>query len=292
MLRHTVQETNYRVLSKAQYLVLGLVVFALGFMITLGARLYLSFSQPQQPSQVEATRATVEVALKLSLAVIPVIFIRLFHREPLSRFGVALGRTPLRHIVIGASTALIWLVLSYLASALIFGLQVISLTTWAEMQGWAWLFEFAHLLTLNSIGEEIESRGYLQTVFSRATGIRRGILISAVLFGVSHIPINIFVYHSNAATTLSNVAGATIFGIVAGYLFTITGNILASISLHSVWNVIQFSFPLQIGISNGAPFVRYALMEAANAIIFLIILALLTVLHRRKPGWLMKGEVA
>jgi membrane protease YdiL (CAAX protease family) len=269
-----------------QFSLLGLAVFAIGFMITLGARLYLSSAQPQQP----ATGAVVEVALKVSLAVIPVIFIGLFHRESLSRFGVTLGRTPLRHIVIGALTALIWLALSYLVSALIFGLQVISLTTWAEIQGFAWLFEFAHLLTLNSIGEEVESRGYLQTVFSRATGMRGGILISAALFGVSHIPINIFIYHSSPAATLSNVAGATIFGIVAAYLFTITGNILASISLHSVWNVIQFSFPLQIDIPNGAPLVNYALMETANVIIFFIILALLTVLHRRKPRWLMKGE--
>lgn len=286
MLRHTLHKTDFRVLSKAQCSLLGITVFAIGFLITLGARLYLSYSQPQQP----ATSAIVEVTLKVSLAVIPVIFIRLLHREPLSRFGVTLGRTPLRHIVVGASIALIWLVLSYLASALIFGLQVISLTTWAELQAFAWLFEFAHLLTLNSIGEEIESRGYLQTVFSRATGIRRGIIISAALFGVSHIPINIFIYHSSATATLSNVAGATIFGIVAGYLFTITGNILASISLHSVWNVIQFSFPLQIAIPNGAPFMNYVLMEAANVIIFFIILALLTVLHRRKPRWLMKGE--
>lgn len=285
MLKHALQKTNYRVLSKAQFSLLGLTVFVIGFMITLGARLYLSFFQPQQP-----VIATVEVALKLSLAVIPVVFIRLFHREPLSRFGVTLGRTPLRHIVVGTSTALIWLFLTYLASALIFGLQVISLTTWAEMRGFAWLFEFAHLLTLNSIGEEIESRGYLQTVFSRATGTWRGILISAALFGISHIPINIFIYHSNTAATLSNVAGAMIFGIVAGYLFAITGNILASISLHSVWNVVQFSVPLQIGIPNGAPFMNYVLIEAANVIIFFIIVALLTLLHKRKPKWLMKGE--
>jgi membrane protease YdiL (CAAX protease family) len=290
MLKHTLQKANYRVLSKAQFSLIGLTVFAIGFMVTLGARLYLSFSPPQQPSQLEATSAVVEVALKVSLVVIPVIFIRLFHREPLSRFGVTLGRTPLRHVVIGALTALIWLVLSYMASALIFGLEVISPRTWAEMQGFAWLFGFVHLLTLNSIGEEIESRGYLQTVFSRATGWRGGIIISATLFGVSHIPINLFIYHSNAATTLSNVVGATIFGIATGYLFTITGNILASISLHSVLNVIQFSFPLQIGVLDGAPFAKYALMEAANIIIFFIILALLTLLHRRKPRWLMKGE--
>lgn len=154
----------------------------------------------------------------------------------------------------------------------------------------AWLFDFAHLLTLNSIAEEMESRGYLQTVFSRATGIKRGILIPAALFGIGHIPINIFIYRSSAATTLSNVAGATIFGIVASYLFTITGNILAPISLHSVWNVIQLSSPLQIDIANGAPLMNYVLMEVANVIIFFIILGLLTLLHKRKPKWLMKGE--
>jgi membrane protease YdiL (CAAX protease family) len=290
MLRRTLQKTNYRVLSKTQYSELGLTVFAIGFMITLGARFYLSFSQTQQTSQIGATSVAVEVALKVSLAVIPVIFIRLFHREPLSRFGVTFGKTPLRHLVVGVSTAMIWLVMSFLAAALIFGSDVISARTLAEIQGFAWLFEFFHLLTLNSIGEEIESRGYLQTVFSRATGVKRGIITSAVLFGVSHIPISVFIYRSNAAATVSNVVGAASFGIVAGYLFTITGNILASISLHSVWNIIQLFFPLQIDISTGAAFTNYVLMEAANVIIFFIILALLTLLHKRKPKWLMKGE--
>jgi len=110
------------------------------------------------------------------------------------------------------------------------------------------------------------------------------------LFGIGHIPINIYVYHSDAATMLYNVAGASIFGVVAGYLYFITGNILASISLHGSWNVTQLALPLQIDIPSNASFIMYALSGLANAVILFIILALLIVVHRHKPNWLRKSE--
>jgi len=111
-----------------------------------------------------------------------------------------------------------------------------------------------------------------------------------VLFGIGHIPINVYVYRSSAATMLYNVAGASIFGVVAGYLYFITGNILAPISLHSAWNVTQFTLPLKIDIPSDAPFAMFALFGLANAIILFIILALLIEVHRHKPNWLKKSE--
>ena len=268
----------------------GLVIFTIGFLITFSARLYLSSTQTPQTEAVGAIDAIVEVALKLSLVLIPILFIKLIHREPLNRFGIAAGKTPFKHLAIGASTALLWLFLNYLALLSIFGFDVITIRGWTYVQSPAWLFQFFHLLTLNSIGEEIESRAYLQSVFSRATSIRGGIAVSAVLFGVGHVPINLYIYHSSAMTTVFNVTGAAIFGVVAGYLYAITGNILASISLHSVWNVMQVSLPLQIDIPTSTSFIMYVFTGAASLIILFIILALLILLHRRKPHWLVKSE--
>jgi len=281
---------NGRNLSRIKYALAGLSVFTIGFLITLGARSYLSLVQIQQTSAVGVVNIAVEVVLKLSLALVPVLFIMFAHREFLGNFGIALGKTPVRHLVIGTLTAVLWLFLEYVVLLSIWGASVVSFDGQRDMQWSAWVFYFVHLLTLNSLGEEIENRGYLQTVFSKATGMRRGIIISAVLFGISHVPINIYIYHSSAATMLYNVAGASIFGVVAGYLFFITGNILASISLHSAWNVTQFALAMQIDIPSDAPFIMHALSGLANGVILFIILALLIVVHRHKPNWLKRSE--
>lgn len=281
---------NGRSLSRIKYMLTGLSVFTVGFLITLGARFYLSLVQIPQTSAFGVANIAVEVVLKLSLALVPVLFIKFMHRESLGNFGIALGETPVRHLVIGAVTAVLWLFLEYVVLVSIWGSSVISSDGQRDMQWSAWVFYFVHLLTLNSLGEEIENRAYLQTVFSRATGTRRGVIISAVLFGISHIPINIYIYHSSAAALLYNVAGASIFGVVAGYLYFITGNILASISLHSAWNVTQFALPLQIDIPSDAPVMMHALSGLANAVILFIILALLIVVHRHKPNWLKRSE--
>ncbi len=279
---------NQRRLSKTQHALVGLCVFIIGFLIVFCARLFVSVIQSQQDGVLIVLGAAVEVVLKLSLVLMPILFIRFVHREPLGSFGISWGETPFRHLLIGASTAVLWLILDFLALVLVFGSGVVAFGWRSDMVWGVWLFNFVYLLTLNSLGEEIESRGYLQTVFSRATGMRRGIMISAALFGASHIPINIYIYRSSLMTTLYHVVGAAIFGVVAGYLFVITGNILASISLHSVWNVTQTSLPLQINIPTDAPFVMYAQAALANAVILFIILALLTLLHRHKPNWLGK----
>jgi len=284
------QTQTSKSLSKTRYALAGFTVFIIGFLITLGTRLFIALYLPDQIQSLGIAEALIEIALKLSLAVISILFILFVHRESLGKFGISWGRTPVRHLTLGGLTALLWLLLDYSVLVLIFGSSVITFINLANVQWAVWLFWFLHLLTLNSVGEEIESRAYLQTVFSRATGIRGGIIISAVLFGIGHIPINIYFYGSSPLTTLVNVAGAALFGLIAGYLCAVTGNILASISLHSVLNVMQASVPWQINIPTDASFTLYAIYGLAIAIISFIILALLILLHKHKPNWLRTSE--
>lgn len=199
-----------------------------------------------------------------------------------------MGQDTILHLAIGAAVACVWLFLTYGVYVMILGSSVISFVPSNSLLGGSWLFWFVFLLTFNSFGEEIEARAYLQTVFSRATGIRRAIVVSAVLFGMGHIPINIYVYHSSLDATVSNVAGAVMFGLAAGYLYSITGNILASISLHSVWNVLQTSLPLQISIPADLPYTSYAILSIGDVITLFIILTLLILLHKFRPSWLRK----
>lgn len=276
--------------SKIRFVLAGLTLFIASVLITVMTRVFIAQYLPEQITTLGVARAVIEVALKLSLAAIPVIFILFLHREPLEKFGITWGKTPIRHLVIGASTAFLWLLLDYLVLLLALGSTVVTSSQWRSEQWAVWLFWFVHLLFFNSVGEEIQSRAYLQTVFSRATGTRRGVAISALFFGLGHIPINVYIYGSSQAATLFNVAGAALFGLVAGYLFAVTGNILASISLHSVWNVMQACLPWQIDIPSDVPFTLYVAVGLASVVISFIILALLILLHKYKPNWLRKGE--
>ena len=132
----------------------GPSVFTIGFLIVFSTRLLLSTSQSQQTGALTISSVAIEVALKLSLALIPNLLIRFLHHEPLASFGISWSKTPVRHLMLEASTALLWLFLDYSALVLIFGSSIVTFNCSAEMHWGVRLFYFVHLLTLNSLGEK------------------------------------------------------------------------------------------------------------------------------------------
>jgi membrane protease YdiL (CAAX protease family) len=284
------QQQTINLQSKGFLVVAGIALFVIDFLITLGARFFIAQYLPNEIQMLGVAKATIEVALKLCLTVIPILFILYLHHEPLRKFGISWGKTPFRHLTMGALIALLWFFLGFSALIFTFGSSVVTFIPLTNINWNVWLFWFVYLLTLNSLGEEVESRAYLQTVFSRVTGSRRGIVISAILFGIGHIPINFYIYHSTLMTTLYNVGDACLFGVVAGYLYAITGNILASISLHSVSDVINTSLPLQASIPNSASSATFIMLGLGDVIISFIILGLLILLHKYGSNYVRRSE--
>ena len=133
---------NGRNLSRIKYALAGLSVFAIGFLLTLGARFYLSLVQMQQTSAVGAVDIVIEVVLKVSLVLVPVFFIMFVHRGSLGNFGIALGETPVRHLIIGAVTAVLWLFLEYVVLVSLWGSSVLISDGQRGMPWSAWVFYF------------------------------------------------------------------------------------------------------------------------------------------------------
>ena len=96
--------------------------------------------------------------------------------------------------------------------------------------GWAWL---AWQIPVGTVWtEEMAYRGALRTVAQRAFGRRRGQLVQAAVFGLSHAP----GARRNGESVLGTVAVTTLAGWVFGELADRSGSLLAPMLVHLAVN--------------------------------------------------------
>lgn len=94
----------------------------------------------------------------------------------------------------------------------------------------------APLTLASAIGEEMFFRGGLQAGLVSVWGAVTGVALTAVLFGLAHIPWN--------RRLLSWTATAAVMGLVFGALYQLTGELLAPIAAHAVINHENLRFML------------------------------------------------
>ncbi len=78
--------------------------------------------------------------------------------------------------------------------------------------------------------EELIFRSILQTRMEKVLGKRIGILLSGSIFGIEHIGYGL----------LGEIIFAGIFGIILGYIFEKTRNLIFIVSIHGIENTILF----------------------------------------------------
>lgn len=78
--------------------------------------------------------------------------------------------------------------------------------------------------------EEVIFRGILQTRFEKIFGLKLGILISGIIFGIMHASDGI----------MNEIIFAMIIGVIMGYIFHISRNIPFVISIHGATNVVLY----------------------------------------------------
>lgn len=89
------------------------------------------------------------------------------------------------------------------------------------------------------ITEELIFRSILQTRLEKIIGLRYGLLLTGVIFGAMHVSYGI----------LDEILFATIFGIILGYIFQKTRNLLLITSIHGTTNVVLFGILPNISMS-------------------------------------------
>ena len=83
---------------------------------------------------------------------------------------------------------------------------------------------------LAGFGEEILFRGVIQHALTGVTGWAMALVVTSLLFGVAHI------------VTVSYFWYASVFGAAAGGLLLITGNLLAPIVTHVIYDFLALVY--------------------------------------------------
>lgn len=108
---------------------------------------------------------------------------------------------------------------------------------------WAsWLFLIMPLNLVLSftafLGEEYGWRYYLQPVLQEKCGLRRGVIALGLLWGIWHLPINLFYYSPDTAlqSVLVQLAGCVGMAVFFGWVYLRTQNVWAVTVIHFLNN--------------------------------------------------------
>ncbi len=101
------------------------------------------------------------------------------------------------------------------------------------------------------VTEELVFRGILLTTLMRKADNRQSVvrvlIFSSLVFGLIH-GTNIFM-GADPVRTVLQVVSATVMGILLGYVYLLSGNILIPMVLHTIHDMIAFSFPSDLSES-------------------------------------------
>lgn len=94
------------------------------------------------------------------------------------------------------------------------------------------------LLYAAFLGEEYGWRYYLQPLMQRKFGVRGGVLLLGVVWGIWHLPIDLFYYTQNSQLLmiLAQQITCITLGIFFAYAYRKTGNIWVPVALHFLNN--------------------------------------------------------
>ena len=118
-------------------------------------------------------------------------------------------------------------------------------------------------------GEEYGWRYYLQPVMQKKLGSRWGVLLLGVVWGLWHLPLNLFYYAPD--TPLESIAAqigcCVCYGVVMAWGYMKTGNIWVAVIMHFINNNLGLVFVPDLGFQNQV----YTWPDVFFSVIFLAI---------------------
>lgn len=87
-------------------------------------------------------------------------------------------------------------------------------------------------------GEEYGWRYYLQPVLQEKFGLKKGVIVLGLLWGIWHLPINLFYYSPSTSiqSILVQIAGCVGMGVFFGWVYMRTQNVWAVATIHFLNN--------------------------------------------------------
>ncbi|MDR6225238.1 CPBP family intramembrane glutamic endopeptidase [Desmospora profundinema] len=115
---------------------------------------------------------------------------------------------------------------------------VLAATPWFAIESIGWGSQTAYSIgfaivafLLVSVGEEVFTRGFVQSLFIRHVGVGAGILATSLLFSALHL--------TNPYTSALSLFNLFLAGIMLGAARVASGNLWVPIGLHFSWNWSQ-----------------------------------------------------
>ena len=216
----------------------SLLLFALLLVFSLPFELFFYFiplGNPYLQQLFSGLAALIAITLSVYLAR------RWLDRRTFSSLGLRWGRQAGRDFTFGLLAAGVILGLVF-ALELAFGWLQIDGFAWQTAQPLqTWFGLLVMLLVFVAVGwqEELLSRGYWLQNLSVGLNLFWGVLISSLLFAVSHL--------ANPNISWLAVGGLLLAGIFLAYAYLRTGQLWLSIGLHVGWNFFEgpvFGFPV------------------------------------------------
>lgn len=156
-------------------------------------------------------------------------------RRPFKDMGLT-ASTPFRSLAIGTGLGIAMIGTVFL---------LLWPSPWLEVTGFRW-DDTVFLSVLSAIfgylavaaGEEIFTRGYVQSLLVERLGIWGGILATSLIFSLLHL--------SNPHTSWLSLVNLFLAGILLGVIKVATGNLWIPIGLHFTWNLTQDALSLPV----------------------------------------------
>ncbi len=181
----------------------------------------------------------VDIPVKLAgILGLTLLFARAFDGGGLSYLRLTRRGAP-RAVAVGViGAAISWVVGEILAPAALSGWPGLSLVG----LDWTWVAYATYVLGVVGLSEETMDRGYIYLELKRDLAGRRGAvvaaIVSAALFSISHLPIDVFVHRLSpleAAWHLYTVFG---FGLLMCLYLEATDNLWGPVAMHSSWDLL------------------------------------------------------
>jgi membrane protease YdiL (CAAX protease family) len=113
----------------------------------------------------------------------------------------------------------------------------------AEVDGKALLIEFVEQMAYIGLAEEVFFRGYLMSRLCVWLGDRRGLVFSAILFGLVHV-VSLVAFHGLRSALRDSLTGlgAALGGLLYGWLLLKTSSIVPGAVIHTAANLYLYVF--------------------------------------------------
>ncbi len=124
-------------------------------------------------------------------------------------------------------------------------------------------------------GEEYGWRYYLQPFLQRKFGLRKGVLILGVVWGIWHLPLDFFYYVTpeyGVAMTVNQIINCVTLGIFLGFAYMKTENIWVPVIIHFLNNnlimVISGAFSAEVLENNSVSWMQIPITLLIDVLLF------------------------